>query len=94
MDSTYDFKYHHIAMPCVTQRQIEAFSSYTWTLVHADYEMGTYLPTLGMHIIVGEVLGYGYSAPVEFEVIPEPSTFLLLVIGFIAVRVRHCKITL
>ena len=89
MDNTYDWKDHHGAWLVVTEQRIEAFSPHTWTLVHGADEMETYLPTLGTHTIVGEVLGYGQSTPVGFEVVPEPATMLILCIGIIGVRWKH-----
>ncbi|MDH4240765.1 MAG: hypothetical protein OEW48_14495, partial [Phycisphaerae bacterium] len=50
------------------QVTIESHSSHTWELTHN--EMG-YPLGIGTHTVVGEVLGYGYSEPVDFEVIPE-----------------------
>jgi hypothetical protein len=94
MDNIYDWKEHHGAWPVITEKRIEAFGSYTWTPIHGTDEMETYLPTLGMHTIVGEVLGYGYSTQLEFKVIPEPLTVSFLVIGFIVVRARHCRLSL
>jgi LEA14-like dessication related protein len=89
MDNIYNWKEHHGAWQMVTEQRIEAFSSHTWTLVHGTDEMETYLPMFGTHTIAGEVLRYGQSVSVEFQVVPEPSTLLLLVVGFFAVRTRN-----
>ncbi len=90
MDDTYNWKDHHGSYQVVTQQQIDAFDSYTWTLVHGTYEFIDYLPTIGSHTILGEILGYGQSTPVEFEVVPEPSTLVLLGLGFVPIlRQRH-----
>ncbi len=89
MDNTYDWKDHHGSWPVVTEQIIEAFNPHTWTLIHGADEMETYLPAIGTHTIVGEVLGYGQSATVEFEVVPEPGTILFLMMGMISTRLKR-----
>jgi len=86
MDNTYGWKYHHGSWPEVTEQRIEGFSPHTWTLVHGVDEMETYLPMLGTHTIVGEVLGYGQSALIEFDVVPEPATILFIGLGSLILR--------
>ena len=88
MDNTYDWKTHHGSYPVVSTIEIPAYDTYTWNLTHGVEEMQTYTPPVGMHTIVGEVINYGQSLPIEFEVIPEPSTFVLLFFGFLSLRVR------
>ncbi len=62
-------------------------------MTHGSYEMQEYPLTVGMHTVIGEVLaveliGDGKSIPVEFEVVPEPATFVLLGIGGLLLRKR------
>jgi len=72
MDDVYDWTEGHSWASTPTQRIIDAYASYTWTLIHGSYEMGIYPLDVGTHTVTGEVVGYGYSLPVEFEVVPEP----------------------
>ena len=84
MDNVYDWfdHHHHYAMP--SYRVLDAGEDYTWTLVHNSVDLGYYPLTVGTHSVKGEIVDYGYSAPVEFEVVPEPATFLLLALGTLA----------
>lgn len=56
---------------------------------HGSIEMGLYALNLGVHSVVGEVVGYGQSEPVEFEVIPERATILILGFGVLWARKKH-----
>jgi hypothetical protein len=94
MDGVYDWAEGRSAPQVIVHVTINPRDSVTWDLTHGSYEMQEYPLTVGMHTVVGEVLaveliGDGKSTPVEFEVIPEPSTILLIVIGFVAVRTRN-----
>ena len=89
MDAIYDWKEHHGAYLWATEQEIQPFDTHTWTLTHGAEEMETYPLTVGTHTVVGEVIGYGQSAPVEFEVIPEPTIFLFLVMGIAGIRAKH-----
>jgi len=40
--------------------------------------MTEYPLAIGTHSVVGEVVGYGDSAPIQFEVVPEPATVSFL----------------
>ncbi len=91
MDNIYDWKEHHGAWLWLTHQQIEGLSSHTWTLVHGVEEMQTYPLAVGPHTFVGEILGYGQSTPVEFEVIPEPTSLLLLAMGMLGIRTNRHK---
>ena len=73
----------------ITYQLIEPFGYHTWTLIHGVEEVETYPLTLGTHTVMGEVIGYGQSNPVEFGVIPEPATFLFLVMGIAGIRAKH-----
>lgn len=62
---------------------VDPLASYTWTFTHADNAAIAYPLTSGTHSVIGEIVGYGQSDSVEFEVVPEPITFSLLGIGFL-----------
>jgi LEA14-like dessication related protein len=99
MDGVYDWAEGKSAPEVILHVTINPRDYVTWDLTHGSYEMQEWPLTVGMHTVVGEVLavqliGDGRSTPVQFEVIPEPSTILLIVIGFIAFRARHCRISL
>jgi hypothetical protein len=82
MDDVYDWSEGRFFNPAFRQRTIEAYGFYTWDLRHtSSHDMIIYPIDVGTHTVVGEVLGYGYSSTVQFEVIPEPATILLLTIG-------------
>ena len=89
MDSTYDWTEGKGFLTIPSGCRIDPYSSYTWNLIHGLKELERYPLSVGTHTMTGYVVGYGQSAPVEFEVVPEPSMLLLLVIGLVAVRVRR-----
>ena len=91
MDDVFDLSTITAWTPESTERKIPAYDSYTWNLHHHSHAMKVYPLTIGTHTVEGYVVGYGQSAPVEFEVVPEPSTCLLFLIGFIAFRSRHYR---
>jgi hypothetical protein len=91
MDDVYDWYAHHYHYGGVSYRVIEPGEDYTWTLVHDSVDIGYYPLTVGTHSVKGEVVDYGYSPLVEFEVIPEPATLLLLTMGAVWIRVSKCK---
>lgn len=94
MDGVYDWTEGKGWCLVPSSIKIPAYDSYTWNLKHGLKELEYYPLVVGTHTVIGYVVGYGQSAPVEFEVIPEPSTILLIVIGFVAVRVRNQKLSL
>jgi hypothetical protein len=81
MDDVYDWREFKTFLQIENSLTIEAYDSYTWELRHGSYEMGIYTLDVGTHTVVGEVVEYGYSVPVQFEVILEPATILLLALG-------------
>ena len=74
-----------------TQVVIDAHDIHTWNLSHGSPEMAIYPLSIGTHTVVGEVVGYGQSAPVEFEVIPEPATVVLFGMGIVWIRQKRYK---
>ena len=99
MDGVYDWAEGKSAPEVILHVTINPRDYVTWDLTHGSYEMQEWPLTVGMHTVVGEVLavqliGDGRSTSVQFEVIPEPSTILLILIGFVAVRARHYRASL
>jgi len=88
MDGIYDWRTGHGWTLYPTQRTIDPYDSHTWQLTHGTYEMTIYPLGVGAHTVIGEVVGYGYSTPAEFDVIPEPATILLLAVGAVLLRPR------
>ena len=68
MDGVYDWAEGRSAPAVITSMTIEPHDSCTWELKHGSYELGVYPLNVGTHTVVGEVVGYGESTPVEFEV--------------------------
>jgi len=83
MDNVYDWAEGRIFQPVPLQLTIQPYNFRTFELVHGCDEMAIYPLDIGYHTVVGEVVGYGQSAPLHFEVIPEPSSILLLAIGML-----------
>ncbi len=94
MDDVYDWSDDKYFKQFGRQLTIDPYGSYTWDLAHGPTEMEAYPLEIGAHTVVGEVVGYGYSSKVQFEVIPEPATILLLTLGglFLTSRRRQQKI--
>ena len=86
MDNTYDWKDYHGEWLFATEQEIGPYSSYTWTLVHGEDELIDYAPAAGNHNVIGEVIGYGQSTSIEFEVVPEPATVVLFGLGGLFVK--------
>ncbi len=81
MDDVYDWTYYKLFQPSLTHRTIAPYGSYTWDRTHGQSEMELYPLDVGTHTVRGEVVGYGYSSTIQFEVVPEPATILLLTLG-------------
>jgi hypothetical protein len=77
MDSTFNWTQCNGSYPMLTERTIDPFTSYTWNHIHDSPEMMLYPLDIGIHTVVGEVVGYGVSTPVQFEVVPEPGTLAI-----------------
>lgn len=83
MDDTFDWTYGKPFLLWNTQRTINPYESYTWIRPHGAEEMAFYPLGIGMHTVVGQIgageLGENNTTlPVQFEVVPEPATILLL----------------
>jgi len=89
MDGVFDWTEKKRFEAVLTKRIIEPDHSYTWNLIHDSFETSIYPLGVGTHILVGYVVGYRESAPVEFEVVPEPATILLLGLGSLMVRKKR-----
>ena len=89
MDGVFNLSDHMVFTPIPTGRIIQPYDSYSWNLSHDSHAMTIYPLDVGTHTVVGEVVGYGQSAPLQFEVIPEPSSISLLAIGIVGVRAKH-----
>jgi len=87
MDNTFDWTKGKTYATVLTSVTIAAGDSYTWTLSYGTKEMAYYTLDIGSHAVVGEVLGYDSSSPVEFIVIPEPATLLVFSIGLPIFRI-------
>ena len=81
MDDVYDWTEGKFFTQLGSQLTIDPYGSYTWDLTHGHSEMELYPLDVGTHTVRGEVVGYGYSSPVQFEVVPEPATILLFTLG-------------
>ena len=86
MDGVFDWTEGKVFAQSLTYVNLPAFGSYRWDLIHGSKERELYPLDLGIHIVVGEVVGYGTSSPIEFSVVPEPSIILLISIGSIYIR--------
>jgi hypothetical protein len=89
MDDVYDWTEGKFFTQFGGQLTIEPYGSYTWDLTHGNHEMELYPLDVGTHTVRGEVVGYGYSSQVQFEVVPEPATILLLTLGSLLLTRRR-----
>jgi hypothetical protein len=89
MDGVFDWTEKKRFEAVLTKQIIEPDHSYTWNLIHDSFETSIYPLGVGTHILVGYVVGYGDSAPLEFEVVPEPAMILLLGLGSLMVKKRR-----
>ncbi len=87
-DDVFDWTEGKSFFQWVTYVDLPAFGLHRWDLTHGSEERELYPLDLGTHTVVGEVVGYGTSGSIQFEVIPEPATILSVVLGFMIIRVR------
>jgi hypothetical protein len=86
MDDIFDWREDKVYVPLPLVVTIEPYDFSTWDISHGQREMELYPLDIGIHSVIGEVIGYGYSSPIEFEVVPEPATVLLLGMGIVCMR--------
>jgi len=91
MDDVFDWRQGKAAGLGIRYLTIDPYDSYTRDLIHGEEEMDLYPLSIGTHYIVGEFLDYGYSAQVEFEVVPEPASVFLLTLGASIIRFTKSK---
>ncbi|MFA6426788.1 MAG: hypothetical protein WCW64_11510 [Phycisphaerae bacterium] len=78
MDGTFDSSQNQAVAMWSTERTINAYDSYTWTRTHGAGALILYPLGLGIHSVAGEVVGYGSSSSIQFEVVPEPGALAIL----------------
>ena len=89
MDDIFDWSDYKIFNDIPTYIPLAPLDTYIWELTH-NQEMRNYYPLeLGLHSVVGEVVNYGVSPVYEFEVIPEPTSLLLISCGILVLRKRR-----
>jgi len=86
MDDVFDWSQGKTFSPVNLSITIEPYESKIWERNHGLKEMNIYPLSIGTHTVIGEVVGYGQSIPIEFDVVPEPSMILLIGIGSIYIR--------
>jgi hypothetical protein len=72
---------------------IQPNTTFTWQLIHDYWPTQEYPLSVGIHTVIGQLwaeeLGENnITSPIQFEVIPEPTTFLLLTFGIIVTRYK------
>lgn len=86
MDGHFDWSEGKVFVPSGSLLTIQANESFTWNRTHGIRERELYALDVGVHSVVGEVVGHGQSDAISFEVIPEPATLLLLLVGVPIIR--------
>lgn len=87
-DGIFDWTQGKLFFDTPTTVTINANDTYTWNLAYGTEEKYLYPLAIGYHEVVGEIVGYGESNPVAFQVIPEPATFVILSVGWLLLRKR------
>ena len=91
LDDVFNWSDGLVLIPSIAYQTINPLDSYTWELHHSNYR---YFLNLGTHTIKGEVVGYGFSSPINFEVVPEPMSVLFFVSGMIYIRSKKRRMFL
>jgi len=71
MDWVFDWSEGKGFVQKLTYVTIEPHESHTWKRTHGPDERVMYPLNVGKHIVMGRVVGYAQSAPVEFKVVSE-----------------------
>jgi intracellular proteinase inhibitor BsuPI len=90
MDEAYYWHQSLVWAPMVLHLKINPNSTHTWERIHGPRELSEYPLVIGRHSVVGiayalELQEY-YTEPLNFEVVPEPASILLLSFGMIYIR--------
>ena len=93
MDDVFDWSANKQFTQVPTGVEVAAMTTHTWELTHDLNEMQRYPLPVGTHSLIGEVVGYETSDPIEFKVIPEPSCMCILALGgeFLRRRARRFR---
>ncbi len=90
IDDIYNWAYYQISNPSSHSIILGPYASKMWDFIHGTSEQNIYPLTVGNHSVVGQVgaieLSNINSAPIQFEVIPEPATLALFCLGFLLIR--------
>jgi hypothetical protein len=86
IDDHFDWSVGKVFVPSGRQLTIQPNESFAWDLTHGSKEISSYPLNLGLHSVVGKVVGYGQSETIGFEVVPEPATILVFAPGLIILK--------
>ncbi len=91
IDDIYDWADGRSGPAVIIKTTVDPGESLIWEQVHGIHERSAFPLEIGTHTVVGEVLafelqGQSRSEPVEFEVVPEPASILLLLAGVPVMR--------
>ena len=86
MDEEYYWHENKIIIPSGSLLTINPNTSHTWELIHGPTELSEYPLNIGMHTVTGMVGAYELqdnymTEPVEYEVIPEPTSIMIFSVG-------------
>lgn len=94
MDGVFDWSEGKEFGAVVLHLTIEPYDFRTLPALHHGLgEMEIYPLDVGTHTVIGEVVGYGQAAPVEFQVVPELTTIYLIALGALMLRKKLNKST-
>jgi hypothetical protein len=85
LDGIYQWDKNKIFTTSPISLTIQPFQTYTWQFDHDAQEQNYYPLAVGNHSVLGIVKDQ-YSEPATFQVIPEPTSMLLLGLGGLLIR--------